>query len=156
MANPTYVGSSSSFGYKKVVVLDSDSDHQLRSEDSGCIFVIDADVAASAAQIYYLPKASETNVGCCFKFILDASPAQVIDIDRHADDADNIHGCLNSAQAAGEGASSDGTAQETVRFAASAVQGDNIELVLVGNGSSKWWQLSGNANDAAHIAIAAS
>ena len=40
MGRPTYVGSSSSFGDKKVVALDSNSDAQLVSEDSGCIFVI--------------------------------------------------------------------------------------------------------------------
>ncbi len=156
MGRPTYVGSSSSFGDKKVVALDSNSDAQLVSEDSGCIFVIDADVAASAAKIYYLPKASETSVGCTFKFIVDASPSNTIDIDRHADDDDNIFGCINSAEAGGEGASCDSTAQETVRFATGAVKGDSFSLTLVGIGTAKWWQLSGDANDAAHIAVAAS
>ena len=156
MANPTYVGSSSSFSGKKVVFLKAGSDLQLKESDSGCIFVIDADVAADAAVVYLLPKSADTNVGCAFKFVLDASPANVIDVDRHADDADNIFGCINSAEAGGEGASCDSTAQETVRFAAAAVKGDSFELVLLGNGTDKWWQLSGNANDAAHIAVAAS
>ena len=151
-----YVGSSSSFDYKKVVCIDSDFATQLKETDSGCIFVIDADVAASAAAIYYLPKASETNVGCTYKFVLDASPANVIDVDRHTDDDDNIFGCINSAEAAGEGATCDSTAQETVRFAAAAVKGDSFELTLLGNGTDKWWQLSGDANDAVHIAVAAS
>ena len=155
MGRPTYVGSSSSFGDKKVVALDSNSDTQLVSEDSGCIFVIDADVAADAAKIYYLPKASETNVGCTFKFIVDASPSNTIDIDRHADDDDNIFGCVSAAKAA-SAASCDSTAQETVRFATAAVKGDSFSLTLVGIGTAKWWQLSGDANDAAHIAIAAS
>ena len=136
MANPTYVGSSSSFGYKKVVFLTSGSDLQLKASDSGCTFVIDADVAADAAVVYLLPKTSETNVGCTYRFVLDASPANVIDVDRHADDSDNIFGCINSAEAGGEG--------------------DSFELTLLGNGTDKWWQLSGNANDAAHIAVAAS
>ena len=156
MAHPTYVGSSSSFSYKKVVVIDSNTDLQLRSEDSGCIFVIDVDVAATTAQIYYLPKASETNVGCCFKFIVDASPAQVIDIDRHADDSDNIFGCISSSEAAGGSASADSTAQETVNFIADAQKGDALELTLLGNGTDKWWQLSGFANDGAHITVATS
>tara|TARA_Y100000401_G_scaffold101422_1_gene90989 strand:+ start:1644 stop:2114 length:471 start_codon:yes stop_codon:yes gene_type:complete len=156
MANPTYVGSSSSFGYKKVVFLTSGSDLQLKASDSGCTFVIDADVAADAAVVYLLPKASETNVGCTFRFVLDASPDNVIDVDRHADDSDNIFGCVNSAEAGGEGATSDGTAQETVRFAAAAVKGDSFELTLLGNGTDKWWQLSGDASDADHIAVAAS
>ena len=156
MANPTYVGASSSFSYKKVLFLKSGSDLQLKESDSGCTFVIDADVAADAAVVYLLPKASETNVGCTYKFVLDASPANVIDVDRHTDDDDNIFGCINSAQAAGEGASCDSTAQETVRFAASAVKGDSFELTLLGNGTDKWWQLSGDANDAVHIAVAAS
>ena len=151
-----YVGSSSSFGYKKVVCIDSDFSTQLKESDSGCIFVIDADVAASAAAIYYLPKASETNVGCTYKFVLDASPSNVIDIDRHSDDSDNIHGAIAHADTGTASADSDGTAQETVRFATGAVKGDAFELTLLGNGTDKWWQLSGFAGDNDHIAVATS
>ena len=154
MAKPTYVGSSSSFGYKKVVLLTTGSDLQLSANDSGCIFVIDADVADGAAVVYLLPKASETNVGCTYRFVLDASPDNNIDVDRHSDDSDNIFGCINSAEAGGEGASCDSTAQETVRFAAAAVKGDAFELTLLGNGTDKWWQLSGFAGDNDHIAVA--
>ena len=156
MAHPTYVGSSSSFSYKKVVVIDSNTDLQLRSEDSGCIFVIDVDVAADATIVYLLPKASETNVGCTFKFVLDGSPAEIIGIDRHADDDDNIFGCVASGDGAAGSASADSTAQETVNFIADAQKGDALELTLLGNGTDKWWQLSGFANDGAHITVATS
>ena len=155
MANPTYVGSSSSFGNKKVVFLTTDSDTQLKESDSGCIFVVDADVAADANKIYFLPKASETNVGCTFKFVIDASPSNAVDVDRHADDADNIFGCISSADTSAA-ASADSTAQETVRFTAHSQKGDSFNLTLLGNGTDKWWQLSGDANDAAHITVATS
>ena len=156
MAKPTYVGSSSSFGYKKVVLLTTGSDLQLSANDSGCIFVIDADVADGGAIVYTLPKLADTDVGCTYKFVLDASPDNVIDIDRHADDADCIHGAIAHADTGTASADSDGTAQETVRFAAAAVKGDAFELTLLGNGTDKWWQLSGFAGDNDHIAVAAS
>ena len=151
-----YIGSSSSFGDKKVVCIDSNFPLQLKETDSGCIFVIDVDVAASATIVYFLPKASETNVGCTFKFVLDGSPAQIIGIDRHADDDDNIFGCVASGDGGSGSASADSTAQETVNFIADAQKGDAIELTLLGNGTDKWWQLSGFANDAPHITVATS
>ena len=151
-----YIGSSSSFGDKKVVCIDSNFPLQLKETDSGCIFVIDVDVAASATIVYFLPKPSETNVGCTFKFVLDGSPAEIIGIDRHADDDDNIFGCVASGDGAAGSASADSTAQETVNFIADAQKGDAIELTLLGNGTDKWWQLSGFANDAPHITVATS
>ena len=74
MAYPTYVGSSSSFNGKKVVFLTTGSDLQLKESDSGCIFVIDADVAADAAVVYTLPKTADTNVGCSFRFSVFTKP----------------------------------------------------------------------------------
>jgi len=148
----TFVGASHGFGYQRVDFI-STGGTQLTPADAGKILVLDADMASSAAASIYLPLLADVDMGCTFKFIIDANVSNDLNIAHHSSDSASIYGNVASADGSG-GESSNGTAQAEVSFISNCVLGDMCELTKVGNGTTSWWQLSGLQSDNNHMTIA--
>ena len=147
-----YVGGSPGWGYKRVDFINT-AGTQFGIGDAGKIFVLDADMAASAQAFVYLPLLTDVEVGYTAKFIVDASTSNDLTVIKNTSDDACIHGHIHSSDG-GVGEDTNGTAVSEVNFLSNCVQGDNFSIVKVGNGTTSWWQVTGNETDANHMSFA--
>tara|TARA_X000001382_G_C3160255_1_gene175987 strand:+ start:633 stop:1094 length:462 start_codon:yes stop_codon:yes gene_type:complete len=148
----TYVGSSSGWGYKRVDFINT-AGTQLAPGDAGKIFVLDADMAASAQAFVYLPLLADVDLGYTVKFIVDATTSNDLTVAHHSSDSACILGVIASGDGSG-GETSDDTEKAEVNFLSACCHGDSFSATKVGNGTTSWWQVDGFATANDHMSFA--
>ena len=145
------IGSSSSWGYQRVDYID-EGGTQLAPGDSGKIFVLDADMAASAQAFIYLPLLADVDAGYTVKFIVDATTSNDLTVAHHSSDSACILGVIASGDGSG-GEASDDTEKAEVNFTSACCHGDSFSATKVGNGTASWWQVEGFAAANDHMSF---
>ena len=141
----TKIGSHPSFGYQ--LVANISAAEQLKSNDSGKIFMVDA----RSAFVINLPKISADIAGWQCKFVIKNAGSQDVTIMAHGlpaaggttGDAELVIFKEHAAKEAGAGIS---TAKDGVKFDTNAIVGDYMELFT--NGTN--WFVNSFVEEANH------